>query len=258
MNINHIVTLGCSFTYCQGLPIEQGWPYLLAKKLNCNLVNLAVPGIGNDAIHRKLYEYLYDDLLIENSKPLVIIAWSQEYRHESWQRVHYLDDQFHDYAPVSLPNDQYKAMTFAQHDFLENFNEKNFYRKTLLYKASVINLLKQCNIPYIMSDSFISDYNVNKYLGLTETYKGLDSASRNDTNFITSIQQLCGMPKHHLPCGHYTYEACQLITDFMIDAIDNLYPNLNYVVDNNFYQLSEYIKKDKYQQKFPEWCNFTL
>ena len=87
MDISHIVTIGCSFTYCQGLPIFQGWPALVANALDCPLVNLGIPGVGNDNIHRRLYEYIYNDLLIYNSKPLVIIAWTQPWRDRKSTRL---------------------------------------------------------------------------------------------------------------------------------------------------------------------------
>ena len=151
MDISHIVTIGCSFTYCQGLPIFQGWPALVANALDCPLVNLGIPGVGNDNIHRRLYEYIYNDLLIYNSKPLVIIAWTQPWRRETWSKKHYNDEYFQNYAPMSLPDTS--EIDAVQTAFLENYNEEDFHRRTVLAKTSVINLLKQFNIPYIMTDA---------------------------------------------------------------------------------------------------------
>jgi hypothetical protein len=61
MDITHLVVNGCSWTYCQGLedPKNQGWPKLLADQLGCEVVNLAIPGTGNDTIHRRTYEYVH-------------------------------------------------------------------------------------------------------------------------------------------------------------------------------------------------------
>ena len=63
LEISHLVVNGCSFTYCQGLesPNTQGWPALLAKKLNVPVVNLAAPGSSNDGIYRRTYDYFYND-----------------------------------------------------------------------------------------------------------------------------------------------------------------------------------------------------
>ena len=53
MEISHLVVNGCSFTRCQGItnPDIDGWPALLAKKLNVPVVNLAKNGSGCDGIY---------------------------------------------------------------------------------------------------------------------------------------------------------------------------------------------------------------
>ena len=77
VKLSHLVVNGCSFTYCQGLenPAEQGWPALLANKLKVPVVNLAIPGSGNDAIFRRTYEYFYLNKK-HNNFPLFINVWS--------------------------------------------------------------------------------------------------------------------------------------------------------------------------------------
>jgi hypothetical protein len=77
LKITHVVTIGCSWTYCQGLdsPSTQGWPALVAKKLNVPLVNLAVPGVGNDFIHRVSHEYIYKNYSYISSDSIIRIRF---------------------------------------------------------------------------------------------------------------------------------------------------------------------------------------
>lgn len=42
----YLVTNGCSLTWGEGCKKEETYPYLLAKKLNLQLINLAIPGTG--------------------------------------------------------------------------------------------------------------------------------------------------------------------------------------------------------------------
>ena len=135
MDVSHIVTVGCSFTYCQGLDdkLEIGWPALVAKHFNAQLTNLAQPGIGNDAIYRRTCEYICNNLQFENSKPLIIIAWSQIDRHEQWYRRRIPDPMFNDYHLVSKPNTSLPQDLYQQ-IYLNHYDEVNFYRKTHFFK----------------------------------------------------------------------------------------------------------------------------
>jgi hypothetical protein len=251
LEITHLVTVGCSFTYCQGLPIEQGWPALLAKSLDSPLVNLGLPGIGNDAIHRKLYEYIYNNSLIENSKPLVIIAWSQPWRKECWSAVHHIDNNFQSYAPILMPNSS--PSTHQDYVLLENWNDEDFYRRTLLSKLSVINLLNQFDIPYIMTDAMPQDDDLNsnvftKFPGLTTHV-----STKYYVEPIYKIEQ-----KDYLPCGHSGPMGNLSVKEHILKSIYQLHPDITFTKDKKFLTLSEYIIWDKYHQKFPEWCTFEL
>jgi hypothetical protein len=251
LEITHLVTTGCSFTYCQGLPINQGWPALLAKSLDCPLVNLGLPGIGNDAIHRKLYEYIYNNSLLEGSKPLVIIAWSQPWRRESWSAVNYTDNNFQNYAPIMLPASS--PSTHQDYVLLENWNDEDFYRRTLLSKLSVINLLNQFDIPYIMTDAMPQDDDLNS--NVFTKFPGLTSYV-NTKYYIDPIHRI--QHNDYLPCGHYGPARNSAVKEHILQSILLLYPNLIFSKNKKYYPLYEYIALDKYHQKFPEWCTFEL
>jgi len=49
-----LLTIGCSFTFGEGLPYEMTWSYLIAKKLKCSFENLGFPGSSISRIARIL------------------------------------------------------------------------------------------------------------------------------------------------------------------------------------------------------------
>jgi hypothetical protein len=245
LEITHLVTVGCSFTYCQGLPIEQGWPALLARSLNSPLVNLGLPGIGNDAIHRKLYEYIYTNSLIESSKPLVVIAWSQPWRRECWST------KIGSYTPVAMPING--PSTHQDYVVLEDWDDEDFNRRTLLNKLSVINLLNQFNIPYIMTDAMNQEGQENS--NIFTKFPGLTSCV-NTKYYIDPLHKI--EHNDYLPCGHSGPLGNLSSKEHILQSIHSLYPNLSFVRDKKFLTLREYIIWDKHHQKFPEWCEFVL
>lgn len=251
LEITHLVTIGCSFTYCQGLtsPSTQGWPALVAKKLNVPLVNLALPGVGNDFIHRVSHEYIYRNLPT-NSKPLFVVAWSQYWRWEQWVKEHYGNTRYDDYAPFMLPNKSNKKFEF----YFENFNDRNCYRKTFLYKLSLMNLFKVMNIPYMMTE-YANDMDAEHDFLKDLTYMTdiIDSDIYKIEGFYKISQD--GQPK--LPCGHDGEKTQITIASYTLSQIDRLFPNLS-IIDGEFFTLSQFSKTSNYHQKFPEWCKFKL
>jgi hypothetical protein len=254
LEITHLVTIGCSFTYCQGLtsPSTQGWPALVAKKLNIPLVNLAVPGVGNDFIHRVSHEYIYRNLPT-NSKPLFIVAWSQYWRWEQWVKEHYYNTAHNDYAPFMLPDSNEKLNPKFELYF-ENFDDRNSYRKTFLFKLSLMNLFKAMDIPYMMTDySHDIDIQHDFLKDLTYMTDIIDSNPYKIEDFFKVAQD--GQPK--LSCGHDGEKTQTTISNYTLSKIHNLFPNLS-VIDSEFFTLPQFLKTSSYHQKFPEWCNFKL
>lgn len=254
VKITHLVTIGCSFTFCQGLdsPSTQGWPALVAKKLNVPLVNLALPGVGNDFIHRVSHEYIYRNLPT-NSKPLFIVAWSQYWRRENWQKKHHTNNKFDDYVPISLPNINDKIDPRVEL-FFENFDDEDFYRKTFLYKLSLMNLFEVMDIPFMMTDYFndmIMEHDFLKEL----TYM-TDIINHNPYK-IQDFFKIADDGHTKLSCGHCGEKTQHTIANYTLTEINKLFPNLS-VIDGEFFTLPEFLKTSSYYQKFPEWCNFQL
>ena len=251
MDISHLLFAGCSFTFCQGLEIEKAWPTLIAKNLNCNIVNLATPGVGNDNIYRKVHEYIYINNKIEGSKPLVILCFSDPWRKEVWSKEHHLTLDFDDYAPVAYPKD--KPSNYHEYAMIENWNEEDFYRKSIIYKLNLVNLFEKFNIPYLFTDAFPQYPDLDAYAKIQTKFSELKHATETKY-YIDNIYDIA-TKFNNLPCGHYGEEACYKISEHILDSIKTLYPNLKFRNDINYLRLSEYIKLDKYHQKFPIWCS---
>ena len=257
MDISHIVTVGCSFTYCQGLDdkLEKGWPALVAKHFNAQLTNLAMPGVGNDSIHRRTFEYISENLKFKESKPLVILAWSQIDRHEQWYHQRLADPMFDDYHLVPkpdtlIPKDLYERV------YLYHYDEANYYRKTLINKLSVCSLLESLDIPYITTDYMSLDRN-EKVMQVENIFSGMAARVNQNPFKIGDLSDLTKWnPK--LPCGHDTAESMIPVSNYVIDNIKRLHPNLNFKNDVPHLRLTDFIKTGKYHKKFPEWCHFVL
>ena len=222
MKISHIVTNGCSFTYCQGLenPIKQGWPALIANKLNCPLVNLALPGVGNDNIHRRTYEYFFKSLNSCEEKPLYIISWSQPWRREAW----YNTKDYNDFGIIAFPRESCEERDHYQNGILEHWSEEEFCRKTLLYKLSLISLFDRFQIPYVMTNyASMHSSNEIEYL-IKEKFKEMVDATEN--RYI--LEDFCTITHstEKLPCGHDGAEGQIKIANYLFTAINEIFPNV--------------------------------
>jgi len=255
MDITHLVVSGCSFTYCQGLanPKEQGWPAPVAKAFGVEVVNLAVPGTGNDAIARRTYEYIYESLPT-NSKPLVIVAWSQYWRRETWyKQLH--GKPLDNYWIVSFPEN--KPQHLAEELLLENWNEVDFYRKTILYKLMLDNLFKAYKIPHLTSNYAGSPCTNDDCEASLEKVRSMfpsmyQTAEKGDFTLTPFYTVTHDCPK--LPCGHDGPEAQAQLANYIIGEINDRFGGVN-KVDGKIITLLEHRKKcENYiLDKFPHW-----
>jgi hypothetical protein len=247
IGITHLVVNGCSFTYCQGLdnPKEQGWPTLLANKLKVPVVNLAIKGSGNDAIHRRTYEYFFEDLP-NNSKPLYIIAWSQYWRREIWNKKYY--DNKDGYVGINLTS--FIPKNHAEYSLLDNWSEEDFHRKTILYRLSLDSLFKSKHIPYL--SSFFTDVeNITPSL----VHKFPNSlAYLNKTPITNPFFDKIIAPYPTLPCGHHGPEAQIALADFIYNYLINEYGEIT-PLNGKFMTLLEYSKINANTDIFinPSW-----
>lgn len=173
LEVSHIVTNGCSYTYCQGLydPPVQGWPKLLADKLGVPVVNLADPGSSNDGIARRTYNYFYKNFN-RNCKPLYIMAMSQPMRREE-----YYAEYPHSETNFEPINDYMFLAAYSDFDPLSKALYSQMDKKGFMFSqerkyriwASLINLFRAHKNPYFIGDympeddSEIHDFMTNNY-----------------------------------------------------------------------------------------------
>jgi len=155
MQVSHLVVNGCSWTYGSELdsPEEESWPKLVANKLGIPVVNLAIPGSGNDSILRRTSEYLFQNLAF-NSKPLVIIAWSQITRREGWDKTLGQYNGIH----IGPDSESIDKMNHSQLSHLYEYDMIDHCRRNLLYKVHMRNLLENFKIPFLHGNYYIKDY----------------------------------------------------------------------------------------------------
>ena len=253
VEITHLVTVGCSWTFCQGLEnkTQNGWPALTAKALNIPVVNLGLPGVGNDCIQRRAYEYVYENLHT-GSKPLFVIAWSQYWRREIWQKKVFKDFRFNDYAPIMLKD---STNTKDPHEIsvLESWDYYSFVRRTYKYKLSLINLFRSMQIPYLMTDYADNVCPPNDMEIFKKNYPGMYAGVNDDQYKIEDFYKLTH-PYTRLPCGHDGEEAQVAVADYLVEQIKDNFGNYNFVNDKPFLTTREMLKYSKYHRKFPDWC----
>ena len=229
--------------------INKGWPALIANNLNCPVVNLGLPGVGNDNIHRRTYEYVYQNKPVDDFKPLVIIEWTQKWRTEQW--LNSVDD----YSSIRRPESTLN-LSHAQLALMENYNEGNFLRKLILYRLSLINLFENLEIPYLMFDYDGAYHIVEAKQKVKKSFPNMVEQSSNQFD-LGPLYKLTGrLPK--LPCGHDDIEGNRVLGSHITQKIKEIYPNLKFVNNANFLSLKEFSATSYNHRRFPEWCNFQL
>jgi len=221
LKISHLVVNGCSYTYGHGIadPIKDAWPSIIAKRLGVPLVNLALPGQGNDAISRRTMQYFYKDLFNHNN-PFYIHAYSQSSRREIYIAE---DQQYFIVGGMGTVTPVEKEVILNSDDHYYNLLEQ---KKRHLW-ASINNMLDTHNVPHLMSD----------YMPMTD--KGvIDFIERHETILINELEIHPGKLQNfnevtaHLDktsCLHETEEGHLYLADYVWEEINKRYDNIEIV-----------------------------
>lgn len=233
IDISHLVVIGCSFGYCQGLesPSTQGWPALVANQLGVPVVNLSGKGAGNDRIMRRLFEYHYLNLK-HNNNPFYIISFSHSSRREEYLL------RTEDYTVVNMhPLDVESDGDEFSRPCLLNYNQEVMTRKKLMIQAYILNFLKHNNLNYLTTD-YIPDHPLDIELYAKNLLPDAYDYVYNDQYRLIDF---CHFSKKHtpLPCGHDDLEAQEDIAKYTVPKFLELYEEIN-VVNKPFATLSDY------------------
>lgn len=242
--ITHLVVNGDSFTYCTGLENRetQGWPYLLSKDLGCEVVNLAIPGTGNDTIHRRVYEYTISSTL-KGNRPFFVIGWSQFWRKETWF------DSEGDYRAIGHPGVDQGFDNEFQKAFLKNYNDEDHARRTYLYKASLICLFRSLDLPYLMSDYSSDSHTLDCKQDNNEEYYDKILDFKLFCHDKLHISPFCDLTEN-LPktaCRHDGIEGNIVIKNFILDKIHQYYGNIEIDKEKHVMSLCDFEKNYRCQ-----------
>lgn len=233
IDISHLVVIGCSLAYCQGLesPKTQGWPALIGNGLGVPVVNLSGKGAGNDKIMRRLFEYHYLNLK-HNNNPLYIISFSHSSRREEYI------NRTNDYTVVDMHVDATdKCIDEFSRPCIVNYNQEVLSRRKLMIQAYILNFLKGNNINYLFTD-YLPDHPE-----LDEMFcKALNPEAYNEVYFDKyKLKNFNDFSKNHtpLPCLHDGLEVQQEIFEYTMPKINELYGEVN-PVNKPFATLSDY------------------
>ena len=137
-----LYTIGDSWTQGYDLknPKEECYPYLLSKKLDCDLINEAKPAASNDWMFRKSVEWITTN--DTSNIHTFIVGWSQPDRREEnfnfyhggapkYERINYPDNPISNWISDNLSNEK-----------LSNI-------KSFTYIYTLQEILKKNNINYL-------------------------------------------------------------------------------------------------------------
>lgn len=128
---NYILFAGCSHTVGVGMQLEDTFPYLISKQLNCSYYNLAVGGCGIDVLQHNMSVWL-----TRYKKPkLLVLQWPD------WTRFLWLESNEKNLVPVG---------SWTNHRRLKEFiilGENSNYFLTRQYLANQLAI--SFNIPLI-------------------------------------------------------------------------------------------------------------
>ena len=207
----YLVANGCSFVQGSGLhdPLPN-WPVknvegrfsdVLSKKLNCQEINIAAGGSGNDKIVRTTFEWVEQNK--EKLDTLIILGLSHWTRKEIWV------NEINEY-------DKFKTV---QEDFYYN----EFVKKHLNYEQEMINLKRNLT----MLDAYIKQVNPTVDLLIFGSFEidNLVLDSFNSFKFNSKNKcwgQFVEKNRMHTSCSHPNKEAHKLIADELYDFIEKI------------------------------------
>jgi len=237
--ITHVVTLGCSFTYCQALydPPNEGWPKLVADKFGVPIVNLGVRGLGNDGIYRRTFEYYYKNLLT-NSKPFFIVAMSQNTRLEQYHSV-CNNEPVQNYQIIAYSDSESRSrISKPVYEQMDDVGILMSEVRKLIYWNSIVNLFKVNNIPYLTSDYF-PDYTQTTNDYIIKNHLSLYANVNTDICRLKNFSEITTHYPKALDKAHHGKQAQVALAEFIYEQATSIYGEFK-PVQGNFLSLKDY------------------
>lgn len=221
MNYDCVYVIGDSYAAGSDVKIDDNFASLIGKHLDIPVINKGYPGGSNFYILRKIYQDI-PKLKADKKNPLVIVVYTQ------WAREEFFLYDLKDSIPGGLAT--LTSMPYIENDFIkkyyrESFDETYVFNKTLLYINAIQNLLKVHQINRV--ECFSMDH-VNK-VGYVKFYDidhsclmDIDLMEKGGKNKFFTEQD----KKNNIgPNGHLTEVGNQIVADWLLEKIYNLYGN---------------------------------
>lgn len=234
LNISHLVVIGCSFSYGDGLehPTVDSWPAQLAKKLGVPVVNLSSKGAGNDKIQRRLFEYYYLDAQHYND-PFYFITYSQASRREEFIK------EINDYTVIMMNSAANKNS--LDHDFSKafvyNYMKEIYSRRKLMIQDYIFHFMQSNNLNYLTTDN-VPEHQIDLEI-IKEKFPIAYETVYSDPNKLLTFDLIAQKYKP-LPCGHNDIEANTEMAEYSYNEIISRYSSIN-VTNKPYTTLKDYV-----------------
>jgi hypothetical protein len=221
---------GCSWTYGDELsdPVTEGYPYLLASKLNMEFVNLARNGASNDYIFHRTVSYL-----LHSTPSLVVVQWTYPtrfglYSEGSWND--YVPNSFTTYKFTHKKRDEFGNKIFKYLSIEED--PSLAYLRSYAYMISLYNFCKVQNIPYICfsNNDYLSKELREVHPDLFDNYFSRLKDKVINISEITWIEHIkasiSDKSKRKHKYGHPTEHAHSLWSSYLYGIVEEKYNQL--------------------------------
>lgn len=204
LKYSKIIVGGCSFTdknypktaRPNSLDFKM-WPEIIGDKLNCEVINTAKCGYGNQAIFHETLTAIMNNNNIDH----VIVMWSD------WIRQDFLTS-----TELNLKDD-YRYVTFNPNAAAALAADKTWYEKTFNQKYPNTKQLIDTNINYIYSLQTICEKLNIKYTAIAGPgiAVAIDKQLRQliDHPFLEKIENFMGWPLFESIGGYTVNDLCK-------------------------------------------------
>jgi len=153
---NYIAFFGCSYAYGIGMPLEDSFAYITAKRAKCDYVNGAICGASPDFVYTNFLHFFEK---VPKKPKCFIFVWPAIVRTFYW----YKND------PIFLiPNNEERATTYWNKAYKDFIMEESHIHNRFKYIRSAIKIICESNkIPYYESTLYQSEDFSSKYTGIT-------------------------------------------------------------------------------------------
>ena len=201
---------------------EHSWPWLLAQKLNWDLVNLGEGGMSNIGAAKKLFEYdLIRKTIYQKYKKIVLIFILSNHDRYTF----YSDNRLLKIIP-SFSNDNSKGLTEACYTFFHDKVIKNefdpLYESRFALKT-VEAYSRAHNMSFLYGAGFYPISQFNQIYNTPANLHNYSTAKKRLKDYIPIPEHVWDDPQYMSPCKHPNRLSYKLIAEGLYTDLFELY-----------------------------------